>query len=95
MGLREEYQKKVEAQIREWDAKAEELKAKAEQAKAEAKIEYLEQIEALKAKSDVIKKNLEELKSSGEDAWESLKSKIDPALEELKGIIDGIMAKFK
>ena len=95
MGLREEYRNKVEAQMREWDAKVEELKAKAEQAKAEAKIGYLEQIEALKAKGDVIKKNMEELKSSGEDVWESIKAKIDPALEEFKGVLDGIISKFK
>ena len=95
MGLREEYQNKVEAQIREWDAKVEELKAKAEQAKAEAKIEYLEQIEALKAKGVVIKKGFEELKSSGEDVWGGLKGKLDTVMEEFKGILDGIASKFK
>jgi len=39
--------------LRESSAKIDELKAKADQAKAEAKIEYYEQIEALRSKQAV------------------------------------------
>ena len=95
MELREEYQNKVEAQIREWDSKVEGLKAKAGQEKADAKIEFMEQMESLKAKGDVIRKQMEKIKFSGEDVSKAIKSKTDIAMEEFKGILDGIKSKFK
>jgi len=51
MNKKEAYQEKFDAQLREWSAKIDELKAKADQAKAEAKIEYYEQIEALRSQT--------------------------------------------
>ena len=39
MGLKEAYQEKLEAQLKEWSAQFKELQAKAEMAKTDAKIE--------------------------------------------------------
>jgi len=44
------YEEKLNAQLWEWGAKIDELIVKAEKAKTEAKLEYSEQIEALRAK---------------------------------------------
>ncbi|MBD3426425.1 MAG: coiled coil domain-containing protein [Candidatus Omnitrophica bacterium] len=94
MGLREEQKNKVEAQIKEWDAKIEELKAKAAQVTSDNKIEYFRQIEKLENKRDAVKKDLEEMVSSGEDKVELFKEKLDAAVEEAKGILEGIASMF-
>jgi hypothetical protein len=93
MGLKEAYQEKIEAQLKEWDAKVEELKAKAQQAKAEAKIRAEEQIQSLLKKRDGISQKLQALKEIGEDKWESLQGGIDQALHDIKESLRKIISK--
>ena len=52
MGLKEAYQEKLEAQLKEWSAKFNELQAKAEIAKADAKIELQKHLQTLQAKQE-------------------------------------------
>ncbi len=95
MGLKESYQEQMEAQLREWSAKIDQLKAKADRAEAGAKIEYYKQIEGARAKAEVAKAKLTELKSASTEAWESLKSGVESAWIDLKTTIDGAASKFK
>jgi len=95
MNKKEAYQEKFDAQLREWSAKIDELKAKADQAKAEAKIEYYEQIEALRTKQAAAQTKLQELSTSGEQAWEELKPGLEHAWDDLKTSVENAMSKFK
>ena len=52
MGLKEAYQEKIEAQIREWNAKLDEYKAKADKAKADVKIQMYQQMDRLRAQKE-------------------------------------------
>jgi hypothetical protein len=85
----------MEAQLREWGAKIDELKAKADKAEASAKIEYLKQVEALKAKRDAAQAKLGEIKAASEEAWEILKTGVEHAWNDLKSALDAAVAKFK
>ena len=95
MGLKDAYLEKMEAQFREWGAKIDELKAKADKAEAGAKIEYIKQLDVLKAKRDAAQTKLGEIRAAGEDAWEGMKSGVEGAWTELKAAIDGAATKFK
>jgi hypothetical protein len=48
MGMKEAYQKKLQAQLDEWNAEIEQLKAKADKAEAESQLEYYKKIEELR-----------------------------------------------
>ena len=48
MSMIEAYVERLQAQLDEWTAEIDKLKAKADQQEAEAKIEYYENIEALR-----------------------------------------------
>lgn len=95
MDKRKAYQEKVDAQLKEWSAKIDLLKAKVEKAKVEAKIKYYEKIEDLRAKQEVLKQKLQDLKGSGDEAWEELKTGVDKALDDLKDVINRAISRFK
>jgi hypothetical protein len=95
MGLKEAYQEKIEAQLKEWSAKISELKAKADKATADAKVKMYQEIDDLKAKREAAQQKLDDLKAAGAEKWENLKAASDKALEDLKGKWESIKAKFK
>lgn len=88
------YEEKTRAQLREWNAKVEELLARADQAKAEGKIQFHERVEELRAKREVLRDELDELKDASEDAWEGVRQKVDRARKELKSAVEGAFASL-
>jgi len=84
MALKEAYQEKIEAQLREWTAKINELKAKAEGAKADAKIEMHKRIDPLRAKQEAAQAKFQALKQAGTEKWEQLRTGLDKAMDDLK-----------
>ena len=95
MGLKEDYQEKLEAQLREWSGKIDQLKTAAEKLAADAQVTYHHQIDALRGKQEGAQKKLQELKEGGEEAWESLKAGIDRAWDDLKRGVEGALSRFK
>jgi hypothetical protein len=94
MGLKEAYQEKIEAQLKEWSARLQELKAKADKATADAKIEMEKHIEELRAKKEAAQHKLNDIKTAGADSWEALKSGSEKTLEEMKKTWDRVKARF-
>lgn len=78
------YRKKIEAQLKEWNAKIEELKAKSEKLGADAKVEYAEQIEALRKGRDKLKAKLGDMSEGSDEAWHAFKSGVEKAAHEFK-----------
>ena len=94
MSKKEAYEKKLEAQLKEWKTDIDKMKAKAEKADAEARLEYYKQIEDLRSKQEAVQKKLTELKAAGESAWEDLKSGIDLAWTSLAESIKSARSRF-
>ena len=92
---RKAYEEKFSAQLDEWEARLALLRAKGDKATAEAKIEYFETTDALKAKHDESCTRFNELKASGDDAWEELKSGTEKAWDEFKLGFHNAAKKFK
>jgi nucleotide-binding universal stress UspA family protein len=89
------YVDKMEAQLKEWGTEIEILKAKAEKSKAEAKITYLKQIEELRHKQKSLKGKLQELKESGDEAWEDFKEGAEAAFIDMKKAFKQAASRFK
>lgn len=95
MSNRDEYVKKLQAKLGEWNIEIDALVAKAGEVKADAKNEYAEQIESLKSKQAAAKEKLDELQQSGGSAWVDLKSGIELAWTAMGEAIDSAKSRFK
>jgi len=95
MNSRDEYVRKMQAKLEEWNAEIDTLSAKAGKVTADVRHEYGEQIEALKGKQAVARQKIEELQHSGEHAWKDLKSGIDLAWTAMGEAIDSARSRFK
>lgn len=95
MTRQEAYEKKIEAQLKEWKTEIDKLKAKVEKAEADTQIKYHEQIEDIKVKQEAARKKLAELKEAGEDASEDLRIGLDKALKSLGGAVESAISRFK
>lgn len=94
MGSKEAYQKKLQAQLDEWDAEIAKLKAKADKAEAEARIEYYRKVEELRAMQKTASSKLAELKAAGDNAWQDLKKGLDKAWDDLGKAIKTARSRF-
>lgn len=95
MGIKEAYQDKMNARLREWQGKIDVLKAKADQAEAEQKIRLYENIESLRMKQQHVHEKLDELHSASEGAWEEVKAGVELAWRDLQEAIGRAVEKFK
>ena len=94
MSVREDYQRQMEAKMKEWGLKLEELKARAEGAQAEAKIKMKEEITALTEKQKAVQKKLHQLKEAGEDAWEDMKTGVENAWDDIARALNAAKSKI-
>ena len=92
---RKEYEKKLDAQLKEWNTQITLLKGKADTLKAEAKVEYHATIETVQHKRDEAKTKLRDLTASSDEAWEDLKQGAERAWSEVKTALHDAASKFK
>ncbi len=95
MENREEYQGKMEAQLSEWGAEIDKLKARADKAAADTRQGYYDEIKTLRAKQASIQAKLQELKTSGDDAWGDLKEGLDHSWNQVKDSFSSAAARFR
>ena len=84
MSKRDLYVEKMKTQLDELNAKMDKLQASAEVAKADAQHKYKEEMVKLQHQTQLAKGKLEELKSAGEDSWETLVGEMDKLGDALK-----------
>jgi len=92
---RKAYEKKLDAQLEEWNAQIAVLKARADKGKAEAKIEYYKTIEVLKHKQNKARTMLDELKNAGDETWDDLKTKAEKSWTQIKAAFHEATSKHK
>jgi phage shock protein A len=95
MASKQAYQQKLEAQLHEWDARLDVLSARAQKATADARIDYENELAALKAKRAAAHDTLQELGQRGETAWEDMKDGVERAWDDLRTAIDKVAARLK
>ena len=94
MATKEEYEVKMDAQLKDVIAKLAELMAKADSAQASAKAQYQDQIKHLRAKLNETQGRLKQVKDSSGEAWVTLKEGTEKAWGELRAAVDNALAKF-
>lgn len=92
---RDEYIRKMQAKLEEWNADIDSLTVKASEVSAEVRSEYNEQIVSLKAKHVAARQKIDELQHSGEGAWEDLKAGIELAWTAIGEAIDSARFRFR
>lgn len=93
MEHKEEYRRKLEEQLKEWNARLEELKARSDKLGAEARAEMERRIETLRSRRGEVQERLDALRDSGETAWGHLRGGLEKAFEDLKtGVSDALAA---
>jgi hypothetical protein len=95
MSSKDEYVRKMQAKLEEWNAEIDTLIAKAGGISADVTKEYHEQIDTLKVKQAVARQKLEGLQLAGESAWVDLKSGIELAWTAMGEAIDSAKSRFK
>lgn len=81
MDINKAYKDKMQAQMKESEAKVEQIRAQAQKAQAETKIEYNHQAKEASGK-------MKDLREAGSDAWNELKQGIKDAGTDLSSAID-------
>ena len=80
---RDEYQKQIEAQLKEYDQKLDGLEVKARTVTQEAKALFNQEIEALRERQRAAHDKLDKLSTATGKAWEDLQSGTDAAMDDL------------
>jgi hypothetical protein len=95
MAAKEAYQRMLEAQLSEWDAKLAQLRARAEMASADARISYDNDLESPKRKQAAARNTLQELGKRSENAWEDMKDGLENSWSEMSKAMEHVAARFK
>ncbi|MEZ5792833.1 MAG: hypothetical protein R3D34_19260 [Nitratireductor sp.] len=94
MTSKEAYVEKIQARLNQWDSEIENLKAKAAEAGADARIKYEKQVAELQEKQKDAQGKLDELRSSGGDAWQDLKVGVESAWTSLESATKKAISRF-
>lgn len=92
---KQDFQQKLEAQLKEWDDKFDNLQAKAKKAKAGIQSDIEKQISALTAKRETAQVKMHELRQRTEDTWEEMKSGAEKTWGEMHEALDRFISRFK
>lgn len=95
MSTKEDYQKKIEAEVELALAKIAKLKAQARTSAAGARIKYSKQIDTLEQEVVAIRGKVKEMSAAGEDSWEQLKYGVEHGWSALNTAVQDTVAKYK
>jgi hypothetical protein len=95
MDKKEEYQKRVEAQLKEWKTKIEMLEARGAKFTAETKAELLKDIGELRQKRTLVNEKWNALQSVSGESWDTMKDGVERAAAELKSAMERVKSRFK
>ncbi|WP_020680563.1 hypothetical protein [Marinobacterium rhizophilum] len=95
MSMKEAYEKKMHAQLDEWDAEIRKLKARADKAQADGQLEYYKQIEDLRERQQRAQEKLDELRRASDTAWEDMRAGIESAWDSMAEAMRKASSRFK
>lgn len=77
------YQKKLQAQLQDWDTQLDQLMTKAKQARGDAQLKLQDEINSLRSQRVELQNQFDELRERGEGAWEDLKEGVEAAWHDI------------
>lgn len=91
---KDEFQRNLEARLKELEPQIAKLREKGRELKDEAKVDWDRKMAELEAKRDVARAKLHELSQSGEEAWKDVQKGAESAWAELSKAFDDASQKF-
>ena len=88
------FHEQMKTRLAEYNDDIDKLQAKMEELGEDARVKAEQPMAELRQKRDDVSKKLQELGSSGGNAWEQLKSGIDAAMEDLGNAYKKVLAEF-
>jgi len=88
MESRKQLIERLDAQLKEYNAKIAVWEAKAEKAAVSAKYELKDTLDQLRKKQATMRAALTDRRSSSDSAWEEIKKGVDQAWTDLKNAVD-------
>lgn len=95
MSDRDEYAKKIQRKLDEWDSDIEELKDKLAAASADAKVAMDDKLKQLSKQRDEISDKLDELQDAGEDVWEDVRDNIESGWKHVTAEFEDLVKRLK
>lgn len=95
MNKRDDYVEKLKSQLDAWNADVDALESRAHKAHAEAQALYQAQVEALRARSEQARLQLDLLRRASEDAWSEMRSGMEKAWDDMGEAVKAASSRFK
>lgn len=92
---RDEYTRKMKAQLDQWNAQMAAWEAAARTATAEAKAEWDKQMGILKSRLDDMAFRMEQLRGASQDAWQEIARGADGARKAMQDALEKARSRFK
>ena len=90
MSIRNDYEKKMQAQFDEWKTRIHVFKEKADKEEANLQLEYYTLIEEVELELETAHKKFQRLKQTGDEAWEEFKTDIEHTWKPLEELIKSL-----
>jgi hypothetical protein len=95
MSERKTYEKKLETQIQEMDAKIDQLQAKLETMEAVASKSVIQSsLDDLRSRKYALEEKVEKLTRSTDSAWDELQTGVEKAFDDMKSAVENAISKF-
>ncbi len=88
------YKQKVDAELREWEAKAELLKAKGNNLMADAKLEFENQLKSLQDNKSEFTAYVDQLTDKADDAWDDVKDEAEDKWNKFASNISNFVSRY-
>jgi peptidoglycan hydrolase CwlO-like protein len=88
------YQQKVDAELREWEAKAELLKAKGNNLVADAKLEFDKQLQTLQTNKSEFSAYVDQIADKAEDTWDEVKDEAEAKWHKFSNSVSNFVSKY-
>lgn len=91
---RKAYLDKIKAQIKIWEGDIQKLEGRSEKARINLQSAYKEQISELRTRTENMRKKMNELSESTDDAWGELKKGLEKSWKELSKAFKKAQSKY-
>jgi hypothetical protein len=95
MTMREDYEKRLQAQLADWKVEIDRLWDKSKGAQADAAKEMHRQIDKLKAQRETMEKDLAKMRKAGEESWKDLRAGSERAWKSMEQAVSAAWSRFR
>ena len=90
---REKVLAKMEQKLRDWGGDIEKFRGKTDELGSKAREKIQGQVEDLRAKQELARRKLQEMKKTGGEAWEDLRAGAERAMDDLRKAVENVIKK--